>query len=125
MDYKQQFGQLDPKLKEVYERVMGTSVASVPKASPVPPDISQHLASPKPVTPTPVAPISEPESPLPAGGHQMPQAPTAPQTQTQAISVKPHGHISPIVWILGGLTFVVVYALAWVKIFNLKLPFAP
>lgn len=111
MDYKQQFGQLDPKLKEVYERVMGTSVSSAPKA-PTPP-------SPQP------APIPQPESPPPAGGHQMPQAPTAPQTQTQAISEKPHGHISPVVWLLGGLTFVIIYALAWVKIFNLKLPFAP
>ncbi|MDO8620698.1 MAG: hypothetical protein Q7R31_00215 [Candidatus Levybacteria bacterium] len=112
MDYKQQFGQLDPKLKEVYERVMGTSVASSPQASPVPPKL---------VMPTPVASIPQPESPKP----QMPQVPTAPQIQTQAISVKPHGHISPMVWILGGFTFVIIYALAWVKIFNFKLPFAP
>lgn len=125
MDYKQQFGQLDPKLKEVYERVMGTSVASAPKASPVPP---QPVTPPMPVqTQQHAPPIPQPESPPPAGGHQIPQAPIAsqPQTQAQTISVKPHGHISPVVWILGGLTFVVVYVLAWVKIFNLKLPFAP
>lgn len=119
MDSKQQFGQLDPKLKEVYERVMGTSVSSSPKVvSP---------SSPLPVAPVPVqiqqhsAPIAQPESPKP----QMPQVPTAPQTQTQAVSVKPHGHISPMVWILGGFTFVIIYALAWIKIFNLKLPFSP
>ncbi|MEK7450355.1 MAG: hypothetical protein AAB662_00240 [Patescibacteria group bacterium] len=118
MDAKQQFGQLDPKLKEVYERVMGTSVASSPKASPVPPQ--------QPVAPTPVA-IPQPENPPPTGGRQMPQAPITPQPQspTQAVSVKPHGHISSMVWILGGFTFVIIYALAWVKIFNLKLPFAP
>lgn len=123
MDYKQQFGQLDPKLKEVYERVMGTSVSSAPKA-PAPP-------SPQPVTPPmPVQmqqhapPIPQQESPKPQ--EQTPAPPVLqPQTETQAISVKPHGHISPVVWILGGLTFVIVYVLAWVKIFNLKLPFAP
>lgn len=125
MDYKQQFGQLDPKLKEVYERVMGTSVSSALKASPPavtkpavsePVQMQQHTAS-----------IPQPESPPPAGGPQMPQVPIAPQSQpqAQAISVKPHGHISPFVWILGGLTFVIIYALAWVKIFNLKLPFTP
>ncbi len=113
MDTKQQFGQLDPKLKEVYERVMGTSVSSAPKVSSVPP---------KPVAPTPVA-IPQPENPK----SQIPQAPIAsqPQSPTQAISVKPHGHISPFVWILGGLTFVIIYALAWIKIFNFKLPFTP
>lgn len=122
MDYKQQFGQLDPKLKEVYERVMGTSVSSNSKASPV---LPQQPATP----PTPVqmqqhaTPIPQPESPKP----QMPQTPITPQPQspTQAVLVKPHGHISPMVWILGGFTFVIIYALAWVKIFNLKLPFAP
>lgn len=121
MDYKQQFGQLDPKLKEVYERVMGTSVSSAPKASAAP--------SPQPTAPPPVQPqqhtasIPQPENQKP----QMPQASTAPspQTQTQAVSEKPHVHISPVVWILGGVTFVIIYALAWVKIFNLKLPFAP
>lgn len=123
MDYKQQFGQLDPKLKEVYERVMGTSVSSSSKASPV---LPQQPATP----PTPVQmqqhapPIPQQESPKPQ--EQTPAPPVLqPQTQAQTISVKPHGHISPVVWILGGFTFVIIYALAWVKIFNLKLPFAP
>lgn len=125
MDYKQQFGQLDPKLKEVYERVMGTSVASAPKASPVPP---QPVTPPMPIQMQQHSTsIAQPESLPPAGGHQMPQVPIAPQSQSpaQAASVKLHGHISPMVWILGGFTFVIIYALAWVKIFNLKLPFAP
>ena len=118
MDSKQQFGQLDPKLKEVYERVMGTSISSSPKTSPVLPQ--------QPVTPAPAqmqqhaAPIPQSESPKP----QMQTSP-APQSLTQAVSVKPHGHISPVVWILGGVAFIIIYALAWIKIFNLKLPFTP
>lgn len=121
MDAKQQFGQLDPKLKEVYERVMGTSVSSGPKVSP--PAVTKPAVSEPVQMQQHTVPISQPESPK----IQMPQAPIAPQpqTQTQAVSIKPHGHISPVVWILGGFTFVIIYALAWIKIFNLKLPFTP
>lgn len=166
MDPKQQLNQLDPKLQEAYNRVMGTASTSnvamanagtpaSDAASPTPPPTQspQPPLPPKPAAPQPIPqpPVAPPPPaatfvpPLPAEKPQedsmassmpitkvytpSPSADAAtsgfvaatPQTQAEE---KKHG-ISPVILILGGLVFFIIYTLVWIRVFNLSLPFLP
>ncbi|OGH37725.1 MAG: hypothetical protein A3B44_00455 [Candidatus Levybacteria bacterium RIFCSPLOWO2_01_FULL_38_21] len=78
---------LDPKLKETYERVMGT------------------------VTPT---------------ASNMPQASTdTPKPQTQVVTAKNRGRLSPILLAIVIVLFFIIYTFVWTIVFKLKLPFLP
>lgn len=101
---------LDPKLKEVYERVMGTTVAAPSaQAQPVP------APSAKPSASTAAAP-SQPAEPA-----VMPQV-TNPVMATPPM-MKKNG-LPPAV-IIGILivVFFALYAVFWMWIFKLPLPF--
>lgn len=98
--------QLDPKLREVYERVMGTAVPPIQKSAP-----SQN--------PIPKPPGSS-QSPQTQVFHASPQPKTVTFTNT-----KSSGSSLAPAYIIGGLLFFMVYAFLWIKIFNLKLPFLP
>ncbi len=117
MDQKQFTGNLDPKLKEVYERVMGTSFAQ-PAAKP-------QTSSPNIVTPPP------PAEPKP---NFAPQNIEKPVMSATFVSTTPDPVVNPdkkkgkfplVFLLLGGLIFLAVYAFFWTKIFNLKLLFLP
>lgn len=55
--------QLDPKLKEAYDRVMGTDLTSLtPPPQPVQPQAPMTMPSPPPPTPQPTAPFTAPQS---------------------------------------------------------------
>lgn len=164
---------LDPKLRETYERVMGTtlkpSTTDKPKAaSPTPAPSAADLHAPAPMVP-PTSPSSEPGSmpPLHSAGNAVSAASIAkmeiPQPTHESNSDKasppihPHpdmhntgtgtvrldatndaaanhpegakdmqkkkGKISPVIFIVGGVVFFLVYALFWAKVLNLPLPF--
>lgn len=138
-------GQLDPKLQEAYDKVMAvpTEPAVPPTATPEPtmpttspsPDPSAPTA---PVTPQPTMPAAEPAPapvmPTPAMDTTpvMPTSPDAapttvtldnPVMNTHPAKVKKPMKVSPVVLIVGGLVLLVAYALIWIKIFNLQVPF--
>lgn len=165
----QKLSQLDPKLREAYQRVMGTPIpqpqvppaqAQIPQPDPTPAPQPQ----PEPTTPPQTPPqqqepffIPQPETP-PAGGPQ-PQAttqqassnftqmnsevaaaPIEPQTQNanfsnfatppampqaQTMAIKKKSGIMPVLYVIVGVVFLVVYTLFWTKIFNFQLPFLP
>lgn len=105
---------LDPKLKEAYERVMGgnqgPSLSSAPspkiESAPLPtqtPPASVPLANPF-VNPQPVTTVQSPSS-SPVG------------TNGKPLKNKPK--ISPIIFLVVGLVFFVIYAVVWGKVFNL------
>ncbi len=133
MDPKK-FNSLDPKLKEAYERVMGTPM-SQPQATEASSSTSQS---------TPEQPA--PSSPQPAAAEPPPSAPAAtikdakPQVheehaianQTGGISggfiaggQKSGPKISSKILFLAAIAFFLVYALFWVRFFNLQRPFFP
>ncbi len=64
MDPKQQLNQLDPKLKEAYERVMGAPVGTSPQSTPQPttppPPVTTPPASSQPLPPPPPPPPAPP-----------------------------------------------------------------
>lgn len=134
----QKLSQLDPKLREAYQRVMGTPIPPPPPPPPMPDPnpVPQPLPTPEPIpTPEPAMPkpVSEPQPAIP---QQPPMqannfvhmnsevAAPMPQTQTMAMKKK-SGMMTPILFGIVGLVFIAIYTLFWTKIFNFKLPFLP
>lgn len=141
----QKLSQLDPKLRDAYQRVMGTPIpppATPPiQEPPVQPEPSTpqspvsepQPAIPKPQPPTPQPAIS-PEPPVQASSFgqmnsevAVPSSPnfSAPMPQAQTMTVKKKNGMMPILIGIAGLFFVAIYTLFWAKIFNFKLPFLP
>ncbi len=132
MDTKQ-LNQLDPKLKETYERIMGTKTAPSPSPKPVQPQAIQP-PSPSPKNPSPF-PASLPQA---AQGKQQPtpkplQPPLGNQTQATTIqsdaktptpqpilqpaqATKKSNNMRKILIVIGAVIFIIVYALVWIKI---------
>lgn len=146
MDPKQT-AQLDPKLKEAYDRVMGTATASTPgspastpamptaapttqvapvtpiSASPTPAAVTTPPTESSTANPLPVAPVVMPHSAetVKIGGGS-PAPDTSAPTPTSATQGVKKG-ISPVIIIGGGIVFLIAYTLFWVKFLNIPLPF--
>lgn len=133
MDHKQQLSKLDPKLKEVYDRVMGTDVpaptphtattAQTPEQT-APPMQAEPAASENKfvVTSGPVAP--SPVSPPVA------QQPLRRAAETVQVSYQLHpkktakkGTFPMPLIILSVVVFFVIYTFAWMQIFHISIPF--
>ncbi len=122
---------LDPKLKEAYERVMGTSFAQPPQQSqPIAPQPQPSPAIPMQQT-QPIQPMQSPQI-----QQQQPAAipMTGAQKQTPATNTfvgkklpihigKPK--ISPVIFLVGGVVFFIVYTIFWLKFFKVSVPFLP
>lgn len=103
---------LDPKLKEVYERVMGTAPQTLQAA---------QTTAPQPQT---IQPITPPQAPMPAAPIDSPKSPVT------AFVAKPSqqglGFPLPLpLLILFMILFFLGYALFWIKFFKVNLPFLP
>lgn len=120
---------LDPKLKETYERVMGTSLGGSP--TPPPTMETQPLTTQPEPKPEPQA-QPEPQIPLPTEGSTVSQVFRADNTDkaTQTATVNPPsknekkakaggGKLLPIIIIVGAVIFFVVYAVLWAKLAGL------
>lgn len=140
----QKLASLDPKLREAYQRVMGTSIPkteSQPVQTPTPtapsanqsadPMIQSSASAPQ----SAIQPESASEPPVqPANFDKMNSEVSAPQSspnltvpapQFQTTVIKNKSGMMPILIGIIIVVFVVVYAIFWTKIFNLKLPFLP
>ena len=136
MDPKKQANQLDPKLKEVYDRVMGTTVA--PSATPIQ-QPNASVATPPPTSPSQSAPVTPQRT-------QTTVVQNIPSTITQASGAPTHSVVSagslgkkhvdsstegkkggagPVIFIILGVVMLLVYTFVWLKIFNVSLPFLP
>lgn len=125
MEPKKYSQALDPKFKEIYDRVMGTSVT--PSIKP------QETTPPKPVSPTVPVKSIQPEpflskpfakSDLASVASNETFAKTVSVSQNQPQRTKKNIKLYILI-ILGGLIFFVLYTFIWIKLFNLKLPFLP
>ena len=129
---------LDPKLKESYERVMGTSFApATPSPEPTPQPVQTTVVqepetpiAPQPVIQVPLPPIDvanpipEPEmvqSPqMPTTGDPFKEVVSPPATVTMKATPKKKKKIlMPVLLGVGGLIFFVAYAIIWAKVFGM------
>jgi hypothetical protein len=126
---------LDPKLKETYERVMGTSFA--PTAAPTQPrpvqtTVVQEPESatlPQPAIPAQLLPIdvANPAGPEMVQSPQMPttgdpfktaEVPPA-NVMMKGTTAKKKNFLMPVLLMVGGLIFFIAYAVIWAKVFGL------
>ncbi len=111
---------LDPKLKDMYNRVMSTPVP--PPAAPTTPPQPEMpaLAAPEPQTPQP-SPTTEIHAAMPL--------PAAPKPVSAAIigggTKSKNTKLLPVLLAIVGIIFLGVYTVFWVKFFNLSVPFLP
>ena len=123
---------LDPKLKEIYERVMGTNVASSQAISQKPaiPTTPQQSAIEK--TPQPQAPQAPAQTTsTPIASPQSIQEKTSTgkvflehqsfKPQPQKTEEKKQQNMLPMLLFVGGIVFFAVYAFFWLKFFNVNL----
>jgi hypothetical protein len=107
---------LDPKLKEAYDRVMGGNFTQ-----PVPPTVPEK---PEPVPPASVNPMTmSAPMPNPLQADNPPvnvMSPTStPQNGDKVLSAKKKTKLTPLLFLIVGLVFFLVYALVWGRLFKL------
>lgn len=115
---KKGLGGMDPRLRQAYERVMGTNVAHIqaqsktPQAQPVPTVPSPHQAA-EPAAPQ--ATISPQDKVI---------SYNALKEKAKTAAGKGKGLPVPLLIVLA-ITFLLLYTVVWSKIFGIKLPFLP
>jgi hypothetical protein len=117
---------LDPKLKETYERVMGTSLGANPTESAAPTMETQPVTQPEPQ--------AQPEAPAPAptvenSSSQVFRADnTTASVETATVNppskdakpAKADGKkLLPVIIAVGAIVFFAIYALLWAKLLGL------
>ncbi|MCL5970526.1 MAG: hypothetical protein M1450_03435 [Patescibacteria group bacterium] len=119
MDPKKQLTNLDPKLKETYDRVMGMNLSSSPQ--PPPPQPTQPAEVPKP-PPAPKQPSSAVGVVTSIHTEEMKQMVNPQSTAVLKPGLSPTAYLALVV---GGLIFFVIYTILWLKHFNVPIPFLP
>lgn len=137
---------LDPKLKDMYNKVMSTPVpppVTAPNAT-TPPPAPDPITPQTPTTPPPSAPIPQPEVPITTQAAPLqPPVETPPTTEMHASIPMPAApkpvsaaiiggstknkkmNIIPVLLAFVGIIFLGVYTVFWIKFFNLSVPFLP
>jgi hypothetical protein len=122
MDSKD-LSRLDPKLREAYERVMGTPTSRQPQTQ-----------TPLPTPEPPPVQANEPQQVHNAPSEQVPApAPHASssviafnaQTYNKKSAGVKSGSLTPVIIGVGIVILLLAYTFVWVKIFNLSIPFLP
>lgn len=117
-----QLDNLDPKLKEAYDRVMSAtgSPSSPPPTSAEPAKTEIHVVSTQPPA-TPSTPsttnVSTPTGSVIATGFVAGASGTA-EGQTA-----PKPKISPVILLVAAVAFFIIYTLFWVMFFQFPIPF--
>jgi len=131
---------LDPKLRETYERVMGTSFASPQPAGqpgaqtpaqPVPQPILKtetvvQEVSPQPITTSIPEMVQSPQvfkADDPFKDIDPPPAEIIAKNGVVEPQTKKKSRLKPILFIIGGIIFFVVYAIIWAIVLGLFKPF--
>lgn len=124
MDSKQ-LNQLDPKLKETYERVMGTPL-NKSFTQPLPPQLPTNMPKTPFPSATPVTTQTPTRQPSPKPFQPQPATYNVGQNQKPQTQIaKKQNKMTPIFIVIGSFIFIILYALIWIKVLNLEVPFLP
>jgi hypothetical protein len=131
---------LDPKLKETYERVMGTSFAPTSSTPPTQNRPSMQTAAEQPTQQQPIIPADTqqtapvPQAPAVNSMPEMVQSPQMPKMPDpfkevplpptnvlikNATITKKKNSLKSILFLFGGIIFFIVYGVVWAKVFGL------
>jgi hypothetical protein len=125
---------LDPKLKETYERVMGTSftLGASPSTQTRPVQTTVIQEPQPPVTAQQAMPVQQPidvanPDPEMVSSPQMPKigdpfkeaVPPPANVMMKGNTLKKNNFLMPVLLVVGGLVFFVAYAVIWAKVFGL------
>ncbi len=117
--------QLDPKLKETYDRIMGSGVSSQPAQKPQP--APQPVHQPIEEVHLPVENVASVPTPPPA----RPETPIQEEPQTEMVNInatvsqaKPVAAVSkkkssPVIFVVAGVGFFLLYTVIWLKVFKI------
>lgn len=115
---------LDPNLKEVYERVMGTRTTPQAPITPPPP---QQSIPPTPAMTVPQATSFVQKPPM------LPNPPPQVKTETVSFQAQPFkapedeknkSSMIPVVIFVGAILILGIYTFFWLRFFNINLPFS-
>lgn len=108
---------LDPKLKETYDRVMGSQFTPQPvqENTPVQPSASAPILH-SPIQESAVAPAVESAGPAPVSQVYV-ASPAQPAGKSTVVKNPGGKKISPVAFIGLGIVFFAIYAVVWLKIF--------
>lgn len=122
---------LDPKLKEIYDRVMGTNVpqqASVPQSPPTAGNEPPLQSIEQPVQQT-AAPIPQPVDATGAITSTHPEqikqeiVKIDSKSEENKTTKQNKSQVLPVFFAIGGIIFFVSYIIFWFKYFNVPIPF--
>lgn len=125
----QSLNNLDPKLKETYERVMGTTTPPISQTPPLNTNAAPLIDTTTPDSSKGPADTSIPTTPYTPdnlrfqAAIQTPLATPVQQTPVGATVPNQPSSMLHILYVVGAVVFFIVYTVFWVKIFNLPLPF--
>ncbi len=112
-------GQLDPKLKETYDRVMGSQfTASAMPKQPVAPSTSipsSPIQQSNPVQ----SPTQSTQTPATAPAQVFVASPATPNGSKTIVKNPSGKKISPVIFITLGVVFFAAYAVVWLKVFGI------
>lgn len=109
---------LDPKLKEIYDRVMGTNVPQQASSLPQPPPVVSN----EPPTPPPIDATGAVTSIHPEEIKQEVVKIDSP-SQENKTTKQNKSQVLPVFFVIGGIIFFIFYAIFWFKYFNVSIPF--
>lgn len=111
---------LDPKLKETYDRVMGTQVNSQPSQPPAQKPVEP--APPLQAKPIEPAPMPTPMAPSPSVNQVFVSEDTKKTVNinpNEATTLKKPKKTSPVIFIVLGAVFFGAYTFIWLKVFGI------
>lgn len=120
MDNKN-FQNLDPKLQEAYQKVMGTQLPQNQASQPPPQPVQQVPQASRPQAGLwqPPPPPSKPE--INPNATQQPLVATKSETLKGVVAKK--NSMTPILLLIGGIIFFAIYTYIWLRILEIPVPF--
>ncbi len=110
---------LDPKLKEAYDRVMGTAMPQRPESQT--PMMQTHVIPDQPLSQTPMTPTAAPSEPTASPSHMSGVVSSGFVAGGAQDESKPR--ISSKLLIFGAVAFFIVYTLICLMVFQVPIPF--
>lgn len=122
---------LDPKLKEIYDRVMGTNVPQQASSAQPPPITCdepppQNIEQPTQQVAAPIMPPTDATGAITSTHPEQIKQEVIKidsQSEENKTTKQNKSQVLPVFFAIGGIVFLVFYVIFWFKYFNVPIPF--